>query len=640
MAVEKELRFRVSAIDDTTQRTKAISQAVGRDMRQIGKDVDDTRSKVDRFADGLEQAADTIEDELKGLVRASDLLADKLGTELAARADPQGLIQDWRKAGLTFEEIEGNVDRLAAAVQRMDDVGQETARSLDASFDRVDDGLGRVHSEADQSRSVLANMVGNSTQDLGQLGGVAGTAGVAIGQLGEYAADGNIKLRNLIGLAAGMVVLGVAVKGVADHMERIKEVDAFRTDRADAFFEALQDGSDVAEVLLNNLRETGKVEFAFGDEGMGDLSSQLLELGLSIEDFTRLAGLSEEQIHAWGRAQVAAGADAGTVGLVMVGLVDTHDRLTEAEERNRVTQDLLGDSTRNLGDRSGVARAQVDLLAAATERAQQAASDAADELARANDELSDLFDISDSLPVIEDNMAEALRDAADEARGLAEANASGSDRFSAFLDMVQGSTGTLEDFIARRREEGDTTEEAAEKANDYIDELFDLAGQYGLTEQQANDLRTEMGLLPDQVTTTVNAVGVAETDAYLSAIAQHMAELDGMQATIQLRNEQFTTIDGKPLDLSWMNAGRRPGQKFADGGTVQGPKGAEVDVTAHAGEIILNEAQQRNVADGLGGAMDTSLIESLLEEQNRLQRQLLSTLGDFVPRLSPRPARS
>ena len=36
----------------------------------------------------------------------------------------------------------------------------------------------------------MANLVGNSSQDLGELGGVAGTAGVAIGQLGEYAVDG------------------------------------------------------------------------------------------------------------------------------------------------------------------------------------------------------------------------------------------------------------------------------------------------------------------------------------------------------------------------------------------------------------------------------------------------------------------
>ena len=110
-----------------------------------------------------------------------------LGPELAGQADVGSIVGDLQRMGLTFEEIVADADKLAASLKELDQV----------QVKGLDSGLGGVEHEARRasttrpaaSRSVLANMVGNATQDLGALGGVAGSAGVAIGQMGEYMAD-------------------------------------------------------------------------------------------------------------------------------------------------------------------------------------------------------------------------------------------------------------------------------------------------------------------------------------------------------------------------------------------------------------------------------------------------------------------
>lgn len=126
---------------------------------------------------------------------------------------------------------------------------------------------------SDQSRSVLANLVGNSAQDLGELGGVAGTAGVALGQLAEYAADGNISLRGLVATAGPMLAIGVAVSFITKHFQEANE-------RAEKLKET---NRDIAESL-----RAGELDEAAGKivEGYGDLIDQAEKAGVSAGDLT------------------------------------------------------------------------------------------------------------------------------------------------------------------------------------------------------------------------------------------------------------------------------------------------------------------------------------------------------------------
>src|SRR5262245_42798106 len=86
------------------------------------------------------------------------------------------------------EELKGELDAIESQIKAIDDT------PVDVDTKPATAGVKDLGTEADQTRSVMANMVGNATQDLGELGGIAGTAGVAIGQLGEYATEGGIGL--------------------------------------------------------------------------------------------------------------------------------------------------------------------------------------------------------------------------------------------------------------------------------------------------------------------------------------------------------------------------------------------------------------------------------------------------------------
>lgn len=267
-----------------------------------------------------------------------------LDPELTIKADDTkaaGTIKDFIKS---VEKIDGETATLALAVKGADvqaklgdvlqqiskldaadatiDVKLEEAAGLKGDLDQIEakvrelnstpvdidtkptvSGLGKVHTEADQSRSVLANMAGNATQDLGELGGVAGTAGVAIGQLAEYASEGNINLRGLAAVAGPMLALAAATEFLNGVMEKIAKQKAFNTAEVKAFGDALDAGGNQAAKLEERLRKAGEIKFEapptnswnfwFGNaQNAIDLLDQSQ---VSVEQFTKgVTGTAEE----------------------------------------------------------------------------------------------------------------------------------------------------------------------------------------------------------------------------------------------------------------------------------------------------------------------------------------------------------
>ncbi len=184
----------------------------------VGDELDDTRTAAKRVAAELEKRADEMASDLKSSEKAAEALANALGPEMAAKigdARLDSFIGDLKRAGLSFEEVEADAESFAQALRKMD-AAADSVKNVDAATARLGD-------TADNSRNVLANMVGNSVQDLGELGGVAGTAGVAIGQLAEYAADGNISLAGFAKVAGPMAALGVGVAGVSKLISLLTE---------------------------------------------------------------------------------------------------------------------------------------------------------------------------------------------------------------------------------------------------------------------------------------------------------------------------------------------------------------------------------------------------------------------------------
>lgn len=203
---------------------KALKGAMG-DVRKafivMLDDANDARSAGEKLGDAYKLAAEKMRAELQELDGAVEVVTQSMGPEFVSALEQQGRsvadqVAEWKRLGLTYDDIRADADQLTAGLKEMDSAGRRSGEEVGA-------GLRKISTEGDNSRNVLANMVGNSAQDLGELGGIAGTAGVAIGQLAEYAADGNISLAGLAKVAGPMLGLGVGIMGVNKLMDLLSE---------------------------------------------------------------------------------------------------------------------------------------------------------------------------------------------------------------------------------------------------------------------------------------------------------------------------------------------------------------------------------------------------------------------------------
>lgn len=309
MARDAELKAKITADD---QASKVFDK--------VADKADDLEShpvemELDAEVSGVLSALDQVAAEAKQTAEAAEALGRALGPELAGKADPGAIVGDLQRMGLTLDQIKGNADELGAKMRELSesDVGGKLGSSLGTTRGKMDE----LRGSADQSRSVLANLAGNSVQDLGSLGGVAGGAGMALGQLAEYATEGNISLRGLAGVAGPMALVSVAIMGIQAGMESMAKVKAFEKEQVKSWTEAIQEGEDAVTVLADRLREAGAVkleqEGLFGNDWFGriiDANNAIDNLGLTYDEFAAIVGQGQGAIDSWAAEQAAAGADA------------------------------------------------------------------------------------------------------------------------------------------------------------------------------------------------------------------------------------------------------------------------------------------------------------------------------------------
>jgi hypothetical protein len=203
------------------------TEAAVKNLLSLGRELGKTELSADDVAKALRQAADDAEEEIRKISAASSSMETALGADFVAAAAQAGtsvddIVVQLHSLGVSFDDIEANADELAAAVKRLDDV-QRPVRALGDEASTTAGQIDKVRDSGDQSGSVLANMVGNSVQEVGELGGVAGTAGMALGQLAEYATEGNISLAGLAKVAGPMAGVTAAVLGVSWAVGKLKE---------------------------------------------------------------------------------------------------------------------------------------------------------------------------------------------------------------------------------------------------------------------------------------------------------------------------------------------------------------------------------------------------------------------------------
>jgi len=340
VATSEQLKL---VIDVSTAQAVKETKNLAKAVRGVGDEEADMRTSAERAADALDAASSAMIGDLKKSESAAEALGRSLGPDLSAKigeAKLDGFIADLRRMGLSFEEIEGNSDRFAASLRKIDE--------STGSIKNVEGAVSRLGHESDNSRSVLANMVGNSVQDLGALGGVAGSAGVMIGQLAEYASEGNIGLAGLASTAGPMLGLGLAVAGITKLMESAAEQTKFAKERVDGLTSALENTpKDSNAALENYYLGLGKIEvqvdsateslakfghgiaianrsgqiFGYTMDGDNthiiDVTKSLTDLGVGVKQWADMVQSTPEKVRAWGEALIQQGVDQEVVNEIM-----------------------------------------------------------------------------------------------------------------------------------------------------------------------------------------------------------------------------------------------------------------------------------------------------------------------------------
>ena len=273
---------------------------VGKEAEKAGKaiekglEVSPDTGKVDKFITNLKAAADEAEKVGKAVDSVKKFAPEVDDSDIAA------VVLSLRKAGTEFDEIELKAKELGTALKQVD-VPQ--VKNLGTNLRGARTDMDSLRSSSDQSRSVLANMAGNTAQDLGALGGAAGSAGVLIGQLAEYATEGNINLGNLAKLAGPMAGLAAVSLGVAEAMKGMAESKAFDKAQVDAYADALGEINDefTAAVSALDSMESFSIDLdpkpfeIFADQ-TADITNLLSRYGITVNQLAGfLTGTAAQQ---------------------------------------------------------------------------------------------------------------------------------------------------------------------------------------------------------------------------------------------------------------------------------------------------------------------------------------------------------
>lgn len=256
MARDLDLRGKVTmdGADKAADQLDDIAEAA----EQVEKPIDlRVTTNLDKALDQLDQ----LNEQARADAVAMEALASAMGPELAGRADMGAVIDELKRLGLTAEEVTANATELAVKLQDVDspDLGGNLGKALGTARGEAE----KLTDSARGANSALANMVGNSAQDVANLGGIAGSTGVALGQMAEYAADAVLESESLGGALSSMVKVagpvaalsaGIAlVSAILGEVGRRSQEAAERTDQlGEAMANSGDDALGFAQVLRDN----------------------------------------------------------------------------------------------------------------------------------------------------------------------------------------------------------------------------------------------------------------------------------------------------------------------------------------------------------------------------------------------------
>jgi hypothetical protein len=468
-SVAKDLEFNIKAQDNASATFEKIGSTAKSSLGQVDDAFDKIESSSKSAVDGVATKLQELYEDTKAAEVAAEQLSQALGPELAGRTDLDGVISELKRMGLTAEDVTNNADQLAAKLRQLDEgnVGGKLGQSLNTARGQTE----KLSDSARGAHSALANMIGNTAQDLGAFTGIAGSSGVALGQMAEYASDATLageglgsSLRSMATVAGPIAGISLLVGLISKELQRDAAAAEQAKARSEAYFKAMEDGHSVLAALRQELEQTGQLKF----EGLGDIAPALARMNVSVEEFSRLAEGPPEKLSAWAQAQRKL-VHEGTQGYadmrsIVFALTEANDSAATAEERHRITTEILGTSTdkaATAAERAATAErhreAQMEASKAATDGWAKIQGEAADQIDRVNKLLNDQADALDE-------QASAAKSAADSGVAVQEA-------MIGFADSLQAEKDAATGAVEAVQQHGAKSTEAAAAARAYSDSI-------------------------------------------------------------------------------------------------------------------------------------------------------------------------
>jgi hypothetical protein len=522
-------------IDDVA---KAVDRLEGRDAKvDLGADdnatttIEDVEDKVDTLDSAKAEVTIEAKDETKNTLDDIDERMEKLTDDekvavlKAKGADAQREID--RINTLLASDIDGET---ATALLAAKDNASQTIADVRGKIDSIQgaqDDLIHGRPGEDQSRSVMANWAGNMAQELPGLQGALGPVSMAIGQFAEYAAEGNISMKNLIktgGAMAGVTAAFVLATGIIKTFQDSSK-QAERTQKE--LEDALEESGNEALALARHLETDGE---ALGEWGRTfvDGSDRVLDVLDRVAGNLPLFGnIFGDDTEEKADAIVDAMSDAGlTIHQVTRAALEGGDaweefslQIARAHNEGRITTQQYDDLT-NFVDAYSEAQAE------ANEHTDVFALD----LRAANDALADVIAQEDPLSVMSDTWNSLIEDAKDGVFNFENA--------ATAIEQLAEATGMTTDEVIRLinqeanealEEDADAARDAAEAAEEHAEALRDqeikaIEDQIDALQEavdildEYNDATRENADLAIQVEGALEDVEAAQT-AYNEAVA-------------------------------------------------------------------------------------------------------------------------
>ena len=581
-------------------------------------------SDVSKFIGGtkdIEGALDKVSDSLDDVAKDADKAGKKIGDELTDGAkDAQDAGEKMeRKFRDAFDEtkkdakttgdkvgddIKSGFKRAEGAADEFRDEAKSTSREAAASFS------GDFEDVADAIQETLANALAG----FGPMGAVAGMAAAAgIGILvsvlqssAEKAAEAKEKVIDLAG----------AIREAGGDIEDVDwgaQFEDFANAISDpkSWFEPWQQASKTnAEVIAADAEKLG---LTYSDLFQG-LAGDTEAGQRAIEEINSKIAEQDEAY----QKLVADGVDpAAAAAQTYTGHLETQrDRLEQATAATEGAIDLaelyteaIEGSSAAVEDYNDAQDKRLDLIREEAElnmTAAEAEAAWAQTVMDATDALEEINKVTDTTTQATKDATDAVKDGGTELDLYTKAGQLAS-------EALLGTAESGWKMIEAAREGGASAEELAAKTQTAREEFIRQATQMGLTQEAANRLADEYGLIPSEVKTTA-VFNKADAEAAVANFTRVLGELDGKTVYTNVIN-RISTIETRSSSTDvaggmgrYNSGGQVPGA--ASGAYITGP-GSDIDdrvpYRLSPGEFVLDKQATDQLGIGNLQAMNEGI---------------------------------